>query len=392
MRHLRILKRKPNYLTVVAALFISGIGTAFTSVAVYSELAFRQSHPTLYTLAFILGLAPAVISSQVAGMYLTRFSATRWFGLMQMIAAIMLLPAIFGSKSIALLLSAEAISSFVGGLIMPAYRYMERQSFKDDELPTAAVLDVFIFSLNFIFGQGLGALLYPLMGTQLFLIIDLMSYVLAAVIIFLSNDISYSSAETKESSTFNYSQLTSLQRRALWLYPFLSFICGSLMSILPFKATQYDPSIKIIFLSPVLLLISSRTLGQMVGPFVIRGEKFMTLLKDTRFIPFCLTLFIVLYGITFNIHSLVLSAVLIVLAHIFSNIVYTVANFAITRCFDSSNITMAAARNYQFGILSLILGSTGTALLTAQFGMNGALGLSISGLGVYLYLFRKWRI
>lgn len=381
---IHILKNKPVFLRVVLAFFISGIGTAFTSVAIYQEFAAQNIGAIGFAIVFVAGLLPGFITSSFAA---NRYKAWPVFTVLiagQLLGLIALAIPLIGSytHNVFCLLVAEIVASAIGGVLLPIYKTIERSSFADNELNAVAPLDTFLFTANFIFGQGLGSLLASQLSLRQFLFIDFISYAIAAGLFFSLkaklDKISQNQSDNKKS--YAYRDLSSTQKKSLWLLPWLSFVCAPLMVLLPARGIEFSQPLTLlssIKLTPVLFIICSRTLGQLAGPFLASHWDLAKLSSTKWSLPLSLLLYIGFYSLALNTGSLLLVGVFCCLAHVASNVVYCVGNYQLLANFNSEQAGWAATIVYRAMTIVTVLSSLVGGLLVQKYGWSLALLVSV---------------
>ena len=191
----------------------------------------------------------------------------------------------------------------------------------------------------------LGTLLYGVLGTISYLIFDCLTYLITAVWIISvqgTNTIRLIPSEPSVGiSRQSWQSLKPVQQRVLLLTPLLSLICAPSMSLLPAHGQIFGFQIQWMGLSltPVLLLLVFRSLGQILGPTVIQQRDFERLLERRWLLTGCLSLYLALYCIIFSTRSLILSLVCVLVAHIASNIVFVLSTYGLQRYFSATEIS-----------------------------------------------------
>lgn len=359
MNVLGTVLRKKGYLGLTLAILISGVGTAFTAIAVYAELSRLKAAPLFYAGAFLLGLVPGLFTSLWSAKLVRRFSVVSLFTSLQLLGALALVLPLLGLlyHQVPLLLVAELIGSSIGGFMAPLYQTYLRKTFTDEELPAASVWDVYLFSANFVIGQALGTLLYSFVTPQTFLLVDIFSYVAAALLIQMAAkwDPSGFRAESNEkaASPFRWAGLTPGQKRVFWFMPLLALSCAPSMALLPARGAEFGDRWQwgVLSLTPAVVVILFRTLGQLTAPLLLKRLPFEAMLKKDGLIVGCLLFYLALYRILFTLPSFPAVLACVFLAHVASNIIYALASYGFTRHFTGETIGAAAARHYQASVL-----------------------------------------
>jgi MFS transporter, DHA3 family, macrolide efflux protein len=361
-----LLLRKPEFLFVSLALALSGVGSAFTSIAVYAELSFTHASAMFYSLAFIFGLVPGFITSRWAGKQANKVYLGKWMAVAQLSgAALLVFPLMESNRhNLWFLLSAEIVGSAVAGVLAPIYQSFQRRVFQNDELPYVSVYGVYLFGLQFIFGQGLGTLLYSALGTSEYLSFDLLTYLVAAAVLVVAArlfpkglmPIEESSAKT---TSFGWKDFSPIQRRVFWMMPLLSILCVPSMSYLPARGAELGIPMKLgpLVLVPALLFLLFRTLGQLIGPLIVKKANFDRYVSHNFLLVSCAVAYLSFYWVIFTASSIVMALICIVLAHVASNVIYTVASYGFSRHFNEKQIGWAASKNYQWSVAATALSS-----------------------------------
>lgn len=379
------LREKTQFLKGSLALLVSGIGTALTSIVVYSELDRLQAPPTFYAVAFVLGMLPGMLSSYAAGRWGQRWHLRNWVIGTQILGLVLLTVPAWGARSgnLVLLVMAEALGSTISGFLVPGYQAYVRRHFRDDELPALSRYETFFFTTQFVLGQIVGTCLYRFLGRDGYLLLDWLSYAAALVLLIAGGAFGDGDREPPGSETrsFDWRRLSSQQKRAFLMIPLMSIVCAPLMALLPAAGARLD-GLNYYPVAICLLYLAARGLGQLIGPWVTRRWNFDALLADSRFLFVCLGLYWVLYAVVFHTRSVGLAFSSIVLAHCFSNLVYVAGAYGLNRHFDALEIGVVSARHYQLCVLAVSAsalfggfctwsGNFDLALLASLFGLMG---------------------
>jgi DHA3 family macrolide efflux protein-like MFS transporter len=356
---IRIIKTKPAYARVLLALTVSGIGAAFTSVAVYTELARRGFGPTSFGFAFAAATLPGCFTSWIAGRQGHKWDSRKILVIGQVLGLVSLAFPLIGDQtnSFPLLIMAEFCASAIGGFLLPILKRIERESFDENDFEKVAALDTYLLTANFICGQGIGSLLCSKMSFSGFLAVDAVSYVFALVLIAgLPAQEIVESEEEDSRDTFNFS---AEQKRALYILPWLASVCAPAMILLPAHAEKWaDVQLtKEWLIAPVLVILIARTLGQIVGPFVAMKINLERIGKNPSALTLALSLYVGLYFLAFHAPSLLMAAALVTSAHIASNVVYTFGNLRLMQSFSSREIGFASS--FVFRSSTVVLGTSG---------------------------------
>lgn len=376
----RIIFSRPAYARVLGALFVSGIGSAFTSVAVYRELGARGAGDFTFALAFAAALLPGFFTSFGASR-ISRVFRLRGLLLICLGGGLigLLLPLLgYLEGNLVCLLGAEVLASASGGLLLPVFKGLERASFAEDDFQTLAALDSWIFTGNFIFGQGLGALLAARLSFEAFLLTDAFAYVVAILLVYpLNHGLSLPLPADDEALP----ELRGERRRAVLLLPWLALTCAPPMILLPARAGEWSAAeFAGVQLAPVLLLICARTLGQLLGPLLALRFDLARIGERSWALPLFLVSYLALYVGAYLASSLALVAGLVLLAHVSSNFLYAVGNFRLLQVFSAAETVEVAGFTYRGVTLISALSGLGVGAVAQAYGTSVVLGFSFLAL------------
>lgn len=380
----KLLKSKPLFTRVLLALFVSGLGTAFTSVAVYQQLAAANWGPLGFALAFAAGILPGMLTSTISGRHYARWPVGKFLIYGQFIGLVALVFPLIGSWShqVVWLIVAEVIASAVGGLLFPLFKGLERSSFSEDEFQLLASLDTFMLTANFIFGQGLAALLISFLSIQQFLLLDAASYMIAIgllipVVRALGTPLRQEAPEAP-ARTVKWIDLSPPQKSAILLFIWLPLVTAPLIVVLPARGAEFGLSANFIGLAitPALLLICGRTIGQILGPLLAMTIDMSRLSQRTWSLSLSLLVFITAYAVAFVTPSLLAAVALCMLAHIASNVVYAVCNFQLMKAFEAEQIGWAAGLIYRVSTFAMGVIGIGAGALAGHFGWSSVVAVS----------------
>ncbi|BBH52444.1 MFS transporter [Fluviispira sanaruensis] len=365
-----------NFFYFAIASLIMQIGIGLTQVAVYGHLARIDASPLYFTLAFSLATIPGLFSSQIGSYLSKKVNIIFLCVAIQLLGAFSLFLPILGinNNQIILLLFAEFISAFIAGFIYPISQIYIKRVFTDKNyLPLASKLDVYLFSINIIIGTFIGTLLYAYFNTENYLLINSLAYVISSFIYviayFTKKNISIKNLIITENFSFNKNN-RFLNRRILFLknfsieqkYPFLILIYLPIattpsISLLPTIGNKYGSNILIlgINLTPALLFILAKTIGQIIGPMLIKNYMFEKFYNNKSVFIKCNFLFLLMYLVIYFIDNIYISIILIISAHIFSNIVFSLGMFATQRTFKIDEISDVSAKQYQISTFSMAI-------------------------------------
>jgi MFS family permease len=381
---LNLLRSRPLFTRVLLALTVSGLGTAFTAVAVYQKLTELDWGPAGFGLAFAAGLLPGMLTSVWSGRHSARWPIGKILIAGQAAGLCALILPLWGSISGQMywLLAAEVMASAVGGILVPVFKGLERASFAEDEFPTVASLDTFLLTANFVFGQGLGSLLVSSLSLRQFLSIDALSYVIALILLWpLSRQLGAVSHEDQnDTAPMSWRFLKPEQKRALMVLIWLPLVTVPLMVTLPARGAEFGSSFRILNLvaiTPALFLICGRTTGQILGPPLAVVLNMPKLAQQRWSLSLALFVYILSYALAFHVSSLYTAVALCLLAHIASNVVYAVGSYQMMTAFSAQEIGWAAAFTYRTATFAMGVIALSAGLVAANWGWASVISFSI---------------
>lgn len=356
----QIVRSHPLYFLASLAFFISTVGTAFTSVAVYFLLEQYQAHAMVFAVVFAAGTLPGFLTSLWAGNVVHRKNL--FFSVLgcQIIATIALAVPLIGMtlKRVELFVVAEIIASATTGILLPFIKRLEKLSFQDKHLEFIAAYDTYFFTFSFIFGQGMATILLGFMSTKLFLLIDFFTYLVSCAFLislresFQKIHMNTLSSEAQYDANC-YRTLGANQRRVLLTFIWLSLTCSAPMALLPAMGQRFSVS-TMLALSPTLVLLCSRTVGQILAPIIATFLGIAQMATSKALLVAMLCAYLFCYAGAFSSHNLWLSCAMVIVAHFFSNIVFTIAQYQLLKEFNAHIIGWAAAFNYRAMIISSV--------------------------------------
>lgn len=357
---LKIITNHPLYFLVSLAFFISSIGTAFTSVAVYFLLEQYQSSSIVFASVFIAGTLPGFITSLWSGRVVHRKNLFYSVFCCQVIATIALIIPLTGMRlhRVDLLITAEVIACASTGILLPFIKNLEKSTFKNKHLEFLAAYDTYFFTFSFILGQGLATILLTFMSTYAFLLIDLCTYIASCSLLFsLRKSFKKCHLESHQnksnSQQLRLTVLSKTQKNVLIMFIWIALTCSAPMALLPSIGQQFT-AVNLLGLSPTLMLLCSRTIGQMFAPILATMLGIEKISRSRLLLVIMLLSYLMCYAGAFAQSSLLLSCILVITAHFCSNIVFTTAQYRLLKEFSVKTIGWAAAFNYRAMTLSTV--------------------------------------
>ena len=379
------LAGKPWLMLLGISFIISSVGNGITYIVVFSELIRLAAPTTSLALAYVLSTVPGLIGSKVGEYYCRTgnpFSILvvgEFLGMAGLSAPFMAVL----SGSIPLFLIAQTVSAFIIGMTFPAMSKIFKTGLSEKELPVATTLETIIFACNVIFGVGLGLLLLGHVTVIHLLIIDLASYALSVIMLL--------SAKGKFRNIFHYieqkdavirwKEISNTQKRGILLLPLLAFAGAPAMALLPglvpTNLTGHEAQ------ATALALLFSRSLGQLIGPLLLNPERFEKNSNNNSLLLGCLFIFVACYGLIPFSTSSYLALALVFIAHIFSNVVFSLAVYSVLKRFDENHVAAAMAKSYRWQMLITAIVSISAGYSSDYLGVIYAL-YTFSGSGFLL--------
>lgn len=389
------LADKPWLLLLGFSFVVSSIGNGITYIVIFSELIRLAAPTTSLTLAYVLSTVPGLIGSKIGERYCQSANPFKilivgeclgMLGLLAPLSAVM-------TGSTPLFLIAQTASAFTIGMTFPAISKIFKTGLTEKELPVATTLETIIFACYVIFGVCLGLLLLGHISIMSLLVLDASTFVIALILLKLSQS-RFAKTFIKVSPSqaqINWRTLSGVQRRGILLLPLLALAAAPAMALLPalvpptFSGSEAQ--------SMALALLFARSLGQLSGPLILNPEKFEKNSDSNVLMVSCLFAFITCYGLVPFSPSKYLALAFIFMAHLFSNVVFSLAIYTILKKFDEVHISAAMAKSYRLQMMVTALVSIGAGYSAQYFGVVYSLYL-FSGTGfvliVMLSLGERW--
>lgn len=380
------MANKPWLRLLALAFLISSIGNGITWIVVFGELIRLSAPVASLALAYVLSTVPGLLGSIAGERFCQRLSPFTILILGEGLGLIGLAVPFYAVAidSIPLLLMAQAIGAFTTGMTFPALSQLFKTGLSEEELPVATTLESLIFAGNVLCGIGLGLVLRGYMSATHLLLIDLLSF--AAALILLGRAKRRVGApfveHVRSLSSLRWQTLTHSQRRAMLLLPLLAAAGAPAMALLPGLApgalSSGSPE-----QTTALALLFTRSLGQLVGPLLLNPARFEKNSSSNGLQIGCLAIFLLCYGlIPFAPWPAVVLA-LVFVAHIFSNVVFSLAVYALLKNFERQQVPAAIARSYRRQMAVSAIVSLGAGYCAEAIGAAGSLYL-FSGTGFIL--------
>lgn len=364
--------RSHAWLRLLACAFVlSSLGNGLTQVVVFGQLLRWQASPTLLTLAWLLATLPGFLGS-LAGERLCRtfppLQLLLFCELLGLLALVMPWQAI-NLHNIPLLLAVQSVESLLGGMAWPALALTFKRGLSTEELPAATAMENMIFASQVLLGTGVGVLLFARVSPQTLLLVDALSFIAAAWLLWLASRQTTMTPETQQHAAIvspQWGTLSIVQKRSLLLLPSLAAVGAPAMALLPALAQQMRPEDSAGLALPLLF---SRSLGQLCGPMLLNSQKMVEYTRRNHLLLGCLALFLLAYILmpTFSAFTGA-SLVAIFIAHLASNVVFALGTFGVLYQFDEQAVSGASAKAWRWQTISATITTSITVLLTGMLG------------------------
>ena len=391
-----------RYFILVFGLLLSSIGSGLTQVAVFGALSKMGASSVEFSLAYALTILPGLFASGLSERLSRRFN---WGVLLigaQILGAASLMLPIYGLQvqSKWMILSAEFIGSALAGFIFPISQSILKRTFSSNEMGLMVKLDSALFSVNVVLGVGLGSLLYDRVGSLSYLTLDFVSYLLAGMFILIScvgcfhrMSPEKSTPEMVGKPSFSLSTLEPQKRLAFFMLPMLSLIATPAMALLPVLASRFGSSVGMFDLAftPAVIFLLARSLGQMIGPWLVPTRALGRLGEKGGVFWAGSLLFVALYALAGVMENPWVCGLLVVCAHVSSNVVFVVGSYSLQSAFHSLEIAGASARVYQLQLLVMTTMSLLAGFSANSMGALWALFLELVPAALFYFVMREKR-
>ena len=390
--------KNPDYFFLTVGSLLSAVGVSFSAVAIYAELERIHAGPLMFTLMFVLETAPGVLGAWIANKYFCKVRLDKaLFGCELIAGLLMVLPLVgIAISSISLMFVAAFIGSFTVGFMLPYHNTHVKRIVIDDDLTLVTFLSNYGFTLVFIFGCLGGSVLYSFLGSFRFVLVDMLSYFISCFFTLKA----FKSRQTNFSPQLDISEkyrpftllknTTIDQKKAIFLNLLLIINCSPCTALLSSLSGEYrNEWSKINFFLPLaLVLISLKVLGQILGPLFVSKFRLDELLKVKLIVPSCIFLFLVFYYLIFSVPNVFVLFLLVVIAHIFSNIVFILGYYSFLRFFDDKQIGSYSVLSHQLSIFFLVISSLWSGWVAEVYGLKRVIYFCfiIASVTFYFYL------
>ncbi len=199
-----MLKLGKKFLTLWVAQFISLLGTHMCAFALGLKI-FEQTHSVfIYSFFPLLAILPEIILAPILGVFIDRWNRKKAMIIGHSGAGLCIILIMFqifaGNYNLYVIFPLIAISSIFNGLIFPAFVATTSQIVPESKLSIASAMLQFMFALVFIVGPSLAGSLLIYLGLKFIFIIDVISFLLAIMIITATKIEHITNGEIKKNS------------------------------------------------------------------------------------------------------------------------------------------------------------------------------------------------
>jgi MFS family permease len=386
-KYLKLSAKYPDFALLTLGSLLSAVGISFTAIATYTQLEQLKVTPFIFSLAFILETAPGAIAARIADRHFRTLPlgralvAAEFFG-----ACLMILP-ILGilTGSLALLLMAGVIGSATVGFMIPFHKTHMRRILNDEEVSAATFLSNYVFAATFVLGTVGGTLLLSQVGPLKFYLIDTLTYLiscaftLAAIRLRRENFLPLGENSREQKWTGLWNKMSPVQKKGFLLSTLLVVNCAPSTAILPSIALQHSAEWATwgIVLSPAMTLLILKTVGQLLGPMVMERFDIQKVIELKFAVPLCLLAYQIIYLFIFVSGNIAAIFPMVVVAHIFSNIVFMLGYYSMMKYFSESEIGTYSSFHHQLSIVVLVFSCVWSGWIATKFGALAVAQLSI---------------
>lgn len=320
---------------LVLASICSSIGSRLTYMLVYGELTRLNASPSSFSLAFILTTLTGYLGTYAGKYLLSHLDAKYCFLSGQILAALDLLLPWYGivHDSVTVLQLTGAVSAFAAGIIGPASSYYFKARLASEDIGAAAVLDTLTMPCQIVFGMGIGFCLYCSVPYSGYLLADASGTLLAITCMLFVPKLGCRTDRNAQVGR-QPKGLSSRQRAGLYILPALGMVGVPALTLLPNLLLDAGHGSE-----TLLLLLLARSAGQLIGPFMVREKHYKE--QSPALIIGCMAVFLLCYIVVPMVPLLGLAFVLVLMAHVFSDIVHTMGFYALLAEFSQDQIGSA---------------------------------------------------
>ena len=315
-------KNKIYYFSLLIVTIISGVASGMIQVAIYNLLSNFQMSTFYFGAAFLVITIPGYFSATISTWLIHKKAYYLIIVLCYMLQILLLFNVTHYDRysSLIKLFCLEALANIILGLMYPAIQTAIKRGFSPEHITLAARLDVYAFSIQIIFGLGLGSILINLVTVEKYFLEINYLYMACATVLYIMykfkiNHKADNAPDDKENQNINTSFLfmNAEQKRAYLMMPILMFIGAPLTALLPTVYGYYkDLLIYGYIIKPVHYILCARAIGQLLAPVIFPKDLFKPYANNNLFMFSLLIVFMVTYLLTIFVSNLFLLLMIII--------------------------------------------------------------------------------
>ena len=235
---LHLLKTNRWFALLSVAYLLSTIGSGLTQVVVYGELAQRHASPFGFSLAYVFSILPSVLALHVGRRMLERLSPISILVISEAVGALGVLVPFTALRfdSVSLLVASSLLPAISVGIGVPAYSLLLKRGFVDKDFATVSAIESISLSSHIILGVGVGTLLFPFLARDVYLGVDLLTYVVSIGLLIASKGstpVNVNAVDTHMSISNAQEARKSVRPVVYWSIPVVAALISPAMALLP---------------------------------------------------------------------------------------------------------------------------------------------------------------
>lgn len=381
---LHLLSNNRWFALLSVAYLLSTIGSGLTQVVVYGELAQRHASPFGFSLAYVFSILPSVFALHVGKRMLERLSPISILVISEAVGALgVVVPfAALRCDSVTLLVASSFLPAISVGIGVPAYSLLLKRGFVDKDFATVSAIESISLSSHIILGVGVGTLLFPFLARDIYLVLDLLTYLVSICLLIMSKGstpVTVNAIENHMPSSDTQGVRKSVRPVVYWPIPVVAALTSPAMALLPAAGDQFSQVTWIdMSLNASLALLLARGASQLLGPALIKHRTVDELYKNKWAMSAYFAGFSTFYIVALASTSLLVACLCILSAHILAYALSATVQTALFKKFPERDLVTVSSRTYQVQIISASLPGLLAGLLAESIGILWSyLGLTI---------------
>lgn len=372
---LRLLKTNRWFALLSVAYLLSTIGSGLTQVVVYGELAQRHASPFGFSLAYVFSILPSVLALHVGRRMLERFSPISILVISEAVGALGVLVPFTALRfdSVSLLVASSLLPAISVGIGVPAYSLLLKRGFVDKDFATVSAIESISLSSHIILGVGVGTLLFPFLARDVYLGVDLLTYVLSIGLLIASKGstpVNVNAVDTHIPISDAQEARKSVRPVVYWPIPVVAALISPAMALLPAAGNHFSSVTWInMSLNASLVLLLARGASQLIGPSLIKHRTVDELYKNKWAMATYFAGFFTLYSIALASASLLVACLCVLIAHILAYALSATVQTALFKKFPERDLVAVSSRTYQVQIISASLPGLLAGLIAESTGI-----------------------